>query len=253
MHSRTTPRLSIIVATFNAARHIQHCLDSIDAQEFSARELIVVDGGSSDGTVDILRRRSARIHYWHSRPDMGIYDAWNQALQHARGEYVAFLGVDDALHAPDTLMRVFDAIGDREFDLVTGRGHLIGHNGTLLHEFGRPWDYRRVARKMTICHPGSLHRRELFTRFGLFDTSYRITADYDFLLRLPPDLRTLHIDAPLADIADGGISRDRRWQMLRERHRAQARCPRAGPVRATLNLADKLWRVPVGKVLGIPT
>jgi len=248
-----SPRLSVIVATFNAARHIQRCLDSIDAQEFSAREVIVIDGGSSDGTADILRNNSERIHYWHSRPDKGIYDAWNQALPHARGEYIAFLGADDAWHAPDTLRRVFDAIGARELDLVTGRGHLVDESGKLLHEFGRAWDYRKVARKMTICHPGSLHRKDLFDRFGCFDTGYRITADYDFLLRLPRDLRTLHLDMPLADIEDGGISRDRRWLMLRERYRVQASCPRVGPVRAAINLADKLWRIPVGKLLGIPS
>ncbi len=106
---------------------------------------------------------------------------------------------------------------------------------------------------MTICHPGALHRRDLFQRFGSFDTSYRIGADYDYLLRLPSDIRSLHLDILLADIADDGISRNRRWLMLSERYRAQANCPRIGRVRAALNYVDKCWRIPVGKILGIAT
>src|SRR5690606_30403835 len=110
----------------------------------------------------------------------------------------------------------------------------------------------KVARRMTICHPGALHRRDLFVRFGKFDKTYRISADYDFLLRLPSNLQTLHLNLVIADIGDGGISRDRRWPMLYERFRAQAGCPRVGRARAAVNFVDKLWRIPVARLLGIP-
>lgn len=245
------PRVSIIVATYNSARVLQGCIASIRGQTFREWELLIVDGGSTDGTLDIIRSEQNSIAYWHSKPDNGIYDAWNQALGHATGEYVAFLGSDDAWHAPDTLKNVFNAVGDHQFDLVTGRGHLVTNDGGILDEFGHAWDYRKLGRRMTVCHPGALHRRDLFDRFGMFDTSYRISADYDFLLRLPLDIRTLFIDRPLVDVADGGISRDRRWLMLRERYRAQANCPRVGSARAALNYIDKLWRIPVAKALGI--
>ncbi|HWU71600.1 MAG TPA: hypothetical protein VN017_09645, partial [Pseudoxanthomonas sp.] len=118
--------------------------------------------------------------------------------------------------------------------------------------FGQPWSYRKVARRMTICHPGALHNRNLFTRFGMFDTSYRIAADYEFLLRLPADSRTLHLNKIIVDVADGGISRSHRWKMLAERYKAQAQCPRIGRLRAAINYADKLWRIPVAHLLGIP-
>lgn len=246
-----TPRLSIVVATFNAARVLPACIASIRAQTFGAWELLVVDGGSSDGTVDIIGQHSNIIRYWHSHRDQGIYDAWNQALDCCKGEYVAFLGADDVWHEPDTLAHVFSRIGNGQFDLVTGRGVLIGNDGVPAGEFGLGWDYRKVARRMTVCHPGALHRRDLFSRFGKFDISYRISADYEFLLRLPADVRSLYIPSTLVDVADGGISRTRRWLMLRERYRAQANCARVGRVRAALNYVDKLWRIPVAKVLGI--
>lgn len=251
MPSDLTPRLSIVIATYDAAQTLERCLNSIISQTFTDWELIVADGGSSDGTIDILCAHAAHIAHWHSHRDTGIYDAWNQALCRAAGEYVAFLGSDDTWHAQDTLRMVFEAIGDRQFDLVTGRGNLVDCDGRFLQEFGHAWDYRKVARRMTVCHPGALHRRNLFDRFGVFDTRYRISADYDFLLRLPLDIRTLFVGQPLVDVADGGISRDRRWLMLGERYRAQANCPRIGQVRAALNYIDKLWRIPVANAFGI--
>ena len=242
--------ITIITSTLNCAASFAATADSIRNQTCRTAQWIVADGGSTDGTVDLIRQNTD-VSRWFSQPDSGIYDAWNRALDHARGEYVCFLGADDALHSPDTLSGLIAAIGNGGYDLVTGRGRLIVANGKS-HEFGNPWSHRKLMRRMTICHPGALHHRDLFQRFGKFDTSYRICADYDFLLRLPSDLRTLHVDRVVADIADGGISRDRRWLMLRERYRAQANCPRVGRARAALNYIDKLWRIPVAWALGIP-
>lgn len=246
-----TPRLSVILATYNAAATLRTCLDSTLSQTSRDWELLVADGGSTDGTLPILEEYSPQLAWWRSRPDGGIYEAWNEAIGHARGEYVAFIGADDAWHAPSVLHDVFQAIGGRAFDLVTGLGELVNSDGRR-HVFGHPWDYAKVARRMTICHPGALHRRDLFTRHGLFDTGYRISADYDFLLRLPAEIRAFHVPWPLVDVADGGVSRRRRRAMLMERFRIQARCPRIGTIRAALNLLDKMWRIPVARVLGIP-
>lgn len=249
--SDSAPRLSIIVATWNAVGALERCLKSIISQDFASWELLIPDAASTDGTAELIRKYEKHIAWWRSEPDQGIYDAWNKALPHARGEYVCFLGADDAWHSQVSLLTAFDVIDNREYDLVTARGHLIDRNGNLLEAFGKPWDYRAVMRRMTICHPGAFHRRNLFKRFGMFDSSYRICADYDFLLRLPAELRTLHIDAPMVDVSDFGISRDHRWLMLRERYRAQASCPRIGRARAAFNYIDKLWRIPVAKALGL--
>ena len=249
--TEAAPRLSIIIATYNAAHTLERCLQSTFTQTFDDWELLVVDGASTDSTVAVIEAHADRIAYWHSRRDAGIYDAWNQAIARARGEYVCFLGADDAWHAPLSLQTAFHAIGEHEYDLVTASGFLIDQNGHDVDVFGKPWNYRAVMRRITICHPGALHRRDLFQRFGVFDTSYRISADYDFLLRLPAVIRTLHVDVPLVDVADGGISRDRRWLMLRERFRAQANCSHVGRTRAVLNYLDKLWRIPVARTFGI--
>lgn len=250
--SPEAPRLSIIIATFNAARTLERALQSIVAQSFTSWELLVADGGSGDGTQDILRRYQDHIAWWQSAPDGGIYDAWNQALPHARGTYVCFLGADDAWMAPDTLERLFAAVGDREYDLVSSRGKVVDPDSgaSILH--GAAWNYARLGRRIIVCHPGLLHRRDLFARFGPFDASYRIAGDMEFLLRLPPDIRTLHVDQVTVMIEAAGISKTQVMRRLLEQRRALSHCPRYGVVRAYLVWFDKLWRYPVARLFGIP-
>jgi glycosyltransferase involved in cell wall biosynthesis len=246
------PRISIVVATYNAADTLGRCLTSIEEQIFREWELIVVDGGSTDGTVAVIQSKVSHIAYWHSRPDSGIYDAWNQAIPHARGEYLCFLGADDAWADEHALARLFEAIGSHQFDLVTSRGCIREQASSSPRAFGSAWDFRRFGRRMLVCHPGLLHRRTLFDQYGLFDSSFRITGDLDFLLRLPESTRALHVDSVTVSVGSGGVSRNDVLRRLREQRLALARCPRFGPRRAWLAWFDKLWRYPVARVLGIP-
>jgi glycosyltransferase involved in cell wall biosynthesis len=249
----TRPRLSIIVATFNAAGLLPACLASIRAQAFDAWELLVVDGGSSDGTVDLIRQHADIIAYWHSHPDKGIYDAWNQAVAQARGDYVCFLGADDAWSDPAALQAMFDAIAARghDPDLVSARGRVVAEDGRPLATIGTRWDFRGLRRRMLICHPGSFHHRRLFEALGPFDTQYRIAADYDWMLRLPASTDALFVDRVVLQIRDGGVSRRRRLRTMSEHWHIQARHPRVGKVRATLAYVDRLWRIPVARILGM--
>lgn len=247
-----TPRLSIIIATWNAARTFERCLRSIIGQDFTDWELLIADGASTDGTVDLIRRYEPHIAWWQSRKDGGIYDAWNNALLHACGEYVCFLGADDAWASHDALARVDTAIGTQQYDLVTSRGLIFDPTTGKGIDFGSAWDYNGIGRRMVVCHPGLLHRRSLFERFGMFDTRYRIAGDLDFLLRMPPDLRTIHVEITSVLIEGAGVSRKNVLARLREQREVLAHCERYGPFRAYLAWADKLWRYPIARLLNIP-
>ncbi|MDX1516534.1 MAG: glycosyltransferase family 2 protein [Woeseiaceae bacterium] len=248
----TVPRLSIVIATWQAAATLDSALRSVVEQEFRDWELLIPDGGSTDGTVDVIRQYEPHVQWWQSRPDEGIYDAWNQALGHARGEYVCFLGADDVLADERALARLFVAIGDDDYDLVTSCGRNVDASTGRSVVYGSAWDYDRIGRRMIVCHPGLLHRRTLFERFGRFDTRYRIVGDLDFLLRLPPEIRTRHVDAITVVIDAGGLSRTDVMLRLREQRSALARCERYGPLRAWLAWLDKLWRLPIARALKIP-
>ena len=248
----SSPRLSIVLATWNAAHTLVRCIDSIVEQEFTDWELLIADGASTDGTVELLQENKSRISWWQSKKDSGIYDAWNQALVHARGEYVCFLGADDAWADKGVLARLFTAIGTRQFDLVTSHGLIYDSMTGKGFTFGSAWDYRRIGRRMIVCHPGMLHRRSLFERYGLFDTQYRIAGDLDFLLRLPSDVRSLHVNGTSVLIENSGISRSNVLARMQEQREVLRHCARYGPVRAYLAWADKLWRYPIARLLNIP-
>ena len=86
------PVTSVIVAVYNGAKTLQRCIDSVSNQTYPHKELIIIDGGSADGTVDILRANNDKIAYWKFKPDRGIYHAWNKALEHVQGAWIYFLG-----------------------------------------------------------------------------------------------------------------------------------------------------------------
>ena len=249
--SETMPRLSIIIATWQAASTLERCLESTLAQEFDDWELLVADGNSTDGTVDLIQKYDPHIAWWQSREDGGIYDAWNQALLQARGDFVCFIGADDAWSDSRSLYRLFDAMKGRDYDLVTSRGLFFDSATGKSFPFGSAWNYRRIGRRTVVCHPGLLHRRSLFHSYGLFDTRYRIAGDLDFLLRLPKDLKTLHVDVNSVIVEAAGTSRRNVLERLREQRDVLSRCERYGPVRAYLVWLDKLIRFPIARLLNI--
>lgn len=246
------PRLSIIIATYNTAQVLDRCIQSVAGQSSRNWELIVIDGGSTDGTVGIIQSHAKYIAYWHSRPDAGIYDAWNQALPHATGDYICFLGADDALHSPDTLANIFAAVGDTRYDLITCRGQLHNAAGLTKQVMGTSWADSKLPRHFRVCHPGLLHHRGLFEKHGAFDPQYQIAADLDFLLRLPASIKTLDLPMVTVDVQDDGISRNRFWQRISERRRVHSASSRVGPVKAYIYWLDKVWRRPIALLLGLP-
>ena len=243
------PRLSIIIATFNAERTLESCLSSVFSQKFDDYEVLIADALSTDATVPIIEKYRHQIAYWHSKRDSGIYDAWNSLLDKTKGEYICFLGADDLYAGDEVLQCVFDAVGSRRFDLISSRGILVGSEKE--HFFGSAWNYRKIARRITVCHPGLMHHRSLFEKYGKFNSGYRIVGDYEFLLRLPIQTTSLHVDSATVRVADGGISRLKYMDMLREKRSAQSACARIGKFRAWINYYDKLWRIPIARALGI--
>lgn len=246
------PKLSIIIATYNAAATFARCLDSIVCQKFKSYEIIIVDGSSTDATLDIISAYENHIRYWHSRKDNGIYDAWNQAIAHSEGDYICFIGADDFFTDENALENIFNSIGDSEYDLVSSKGIFLQSVTKKRFIVGKPWSFKKLERKITICHPGLLHNRKLFATYGLFNMEYRIVGDYEFLLRLPSTTLAIHVNSPTIYIDDGGISRTKYMDMLIEKRKAQALCPRVGKIKAEFNYYDKLWRIPIAKLLKIP-
>lgn len=213
MRIENPPLISVIIAVYNGKATLQQCLDSVTQQTYKNIELIVVDGGSSDGTVEVLRARSQQMAYWISEPDRGIYNAWNKALGQANGDWICFLGADDYLWDVHVLERMAAQLAQIPSDIRVAYGQimLLNNDGVKLYPVGQPWGEVKERFKQVMCipHPAVLHRRSLFMQQGNFDESFRIAGDYELLLR---ELKTKDAffvpDIVLTAMRQGGVSTD---------------------------------------------
>jgi GT2 family glycosyltransferase len=214
----TLPLVSVITAVFNGEQYLKECLDSVANQDYPNVEHIVIDGGSTDGTLNLLEKYNDQIAFWKSECDNGIYDAWNKGLTESRGEWICFLGADDKFlpGAINSYMSLAKLNPDAEF--LSSRIQIEYPFG-YVKVAGVPWRWRKFARFMCAVHVGSMHRRSMFERNGIFDTSYKSAADYEFLLRARSTLKAAFMPDVTAAMRAGGASASR--QALQEKARAK--------------------------------
>jgi glycosyltransferase involved in cell wall biosynthesis len=202
-------KISVVTVCFNSAATIRHALDSFFAQDWPDKELVIVDGASTDGTLDIVASYPNDNVVVRSAPDNGIYDAMNTGLRLATGDMIGFLNSDDAFAHHDALRRVA-AVADGQA-IVAGHVRFVAEMERRRPvRFWRSTPYRAGAfqRGWSLPHPAVYAPRQTFERVGGFDTRYRIGADYDWLLRAFELHRTplRIIDAVFVDMKTGGTS-----------------------------------------------
>ncbi len=179
-------KISVITAVYNNRETISAALDSALRQSGVDIDLVVIDGGSTDGTLEVLRSYADRLDVLVSEPDRGIYDALNKGIQRASGEVVGFLHSDDLFAGAGVLSRVAAAFADPEVGAVYG--DLVYVRKDNPDQVVRYWragvfSRRRLRWGWMPPHPTLYVRRHVYEQHGLFDTSFRIAADYDFILR----------------------------------------------------------------------
>jgi glycosyltransferase involved in cell wall biosynthesis len=203
------PLVTVITAVMNGAGTVKGCIESVLRQDYPNIEHIVLDGGSTDGTVDVLRRYDDRIALWRSEPDRGIYDAWNKGLVEARGEWICFLGADDEFLPGAVRAYMALAANNPQAEYLSSKVKVL-HASGYARILGSPWTWRKFSKAMCTLHVGSMHRRSLFDSLGRYDTSYRIVADYEFLLRARDRLNTAYMPVITSMMRAGGMSGSRK-------------------------------------------
>lgn len=199
LNSPSTPLISVIIVVRNGAATLERALESVFSKEFPEMECILIDGNSTDRTLDIVEKYNEKIAFWVSEPDGGIYDAMNKGVAHARGRYVYFLGCDDWLE-----------VNPRELEPWLKDINAVYYGNVLRPNYPAPYDGIFNSWKLTrrnICHQAIFYPRMLFeTR--KFATQYKVLADWDFNLRCYSDktLRLKHIPLVIATWTDGGFS-----------------------------------------------
>ena len=204
MNTKTT--ISIITVSFNAVKTIEETILSVLNQTYHNIEYIIIDGGSTDGTIDIINKYQDRISYWVSEPDEGIYDAMNKGIAKANGELVGIINADDCYHL-NTVEEIVKNYTSNEITIFYGNLYWEGLNKLYIPP--KKIILHTLYIGMIIPHPTMFVPREIYKQNGFFHTEYKICSDYDITLRfLKKNIVFKYINTifPLVKMGGDGIS-----------------------------------------------
>jgi glycosyltransferase involved in cell wall biosynthesis len=203
------PKISVVMAAYNAAEALPRAIESFSLQTYPAKELIVIDGASTDNTGEILKSYERWIDFSLSEPDKGILDAWNKGLKRITGDWVYFQGADDYYFDENVFanMAGYLAAYEAHSKVIYGIVERVTKRGDFVEWHGLPWDrarFREVG--MCIAHTATFHHRSLFDDYGEFDAHLPIGSPYEFLLRYLKDHDAIFVPRVIACMTIGGES-----------------------------------------------
>ena len=240
------PRVTIITAVYNAQKYLEECITSVLNQTYTNIEYILIDGGSSDSSVDIIKKYQDKVKYWKSEPDDGIYDAWNKGIAQAEGDWIAFVGADDQL-LPDAIDIYVNHIVNHprqdSLQFVSSRIELVDEKLMPLRIVGEAWSWERFKLSMVTWHVGAFHSRRLFAEYGIFDSFYKISGDYELLLRPRNHLVTSFIDHLTVKMRIGGTSAKNLVRASEETYRAKIKNKILSPMKGNIMIYIDRFRL----------
>lgn len=221
-------KISIVTAVFNGAREIGATLASVEAQDYADIEHVVVDGASTDGTADRVRRDGRRVAKLLSEPDRGVYDAFNKGLALATGDVIGYLNAGDVYEGPGVIAAIAAQFAAPDVEAVFGDVVITeaGQTGKVLRRYrSGGFTPHRLGWGFMPAHPTLFVRRATYDRVGPYDTSYRIAGDFELCIRLfvGQAVRYACLPQVLVRMPRGGLSNSgwrSKWTITREMHRA---------------------------------
>ncbi len=187
------PLISIITPVYNCENFLTETFASLQNQSFKNFEHIVIDGGSTDKTVDLIKSNQAQVAYWISEKDNGMYNAINKGFRQAKGEILAYLNADD-LYFPDTLQKVANAYQQEKFDLLYGNTEYMDEHGNKRFVYkNSAYSSKSIfsIKRIPFAQPAAFWSRELYNSLGGFDENYRLVADSKFFFQAFQTAKTI--------------------------------------------------------------
>jgi glycosyltransferase involved in cell wall biosynthesis len=239
----TVPLVTIITVVFNGEKHLEQTIQSIISQTYDNVEYIIIDGGSTDGTVDIIRKYEEVIDYWVSEPDAGISDAMNKGISLATGILINHLHAGDKFAADTTLSSVVSSYNSEGWRWCFGNQLLRSHtDDTIVGCFCPPKFSQKLLHIVnTIPHPTVFSERALIEEVNGFDNNYKCAMDYHLWLRFTQLSKPKQFDYATAEFLLGGRSSDIKLA-LREEFRARKEVLRQSKLELLLSLAVVIMR-----------
>lgn len=203
MNDTEKPLISIITVVLNGAKTVEQTIQSVLQQDYPRKEYIIIDGGSTDGTLDIIRKYEDRIDYWISVPDKGIFDAMNKGIRMAKGELIGIINADD-WYEKNILKLVSEAYINSDKGAVI---HGLLRNFEDEQFYSIKGNSTRVLRYDMIQHPTCFIPKMLYEKYGYYDEKYRYCADYDLILRfVNRNVPFEFLEKIIANFRIGGVS-----------------------------------------------
>lgn len=185
MKKNNNSLVSIITAVYNGEKYLEETIQSVINQTYDNIEYIIIDGGSTDGTLDIIKKYEDKIDYWVSEKDKGISDAFNKGVKIANGDYINFQGDGDGFVSSDALEKVFEDINPTEDIFISARIKRVDVDGyeLFVSKYIDNFNPKTLLFRMSMPHQGLFTHRNYFKKYGLFDVNNTFCMDYEHLLR----------------------------------------------------------------------
>lgn len=217
------PKISVITVCLNSQEFIEQCIQSVLTQTLNDFEYVIIDGGSTDYTVEIIKKYQNKIAYWHSKPDRGLAHAFNLGVENSSGQWLVFLNSDDYFASSNVLKDMVVHIDKHsDVDVIFGQMNMITRE-QVSKKIGGPYGeaikWEKFCRKATIPHQAAFSPRSFFERIGAFNEDFLIAVDYEHYLRAGPGLNTKFVPLLVTNMRDGGMAKKdilatyREWQL----------------------------------------
>ncbi|WP_405611268.1 glycosyltransferase family 2 protein [Polaribacter sp. Asnod1-A03] len=244
---------SVVTVTFNSGETLKRTINSLLSQTISDFEFIVVDGKSSDNTVDIIKSyeqdfEEKNIRFtWVSEKDTGIYDAFNKAIKLAKGSWISFLGSDD-YYLDNALEKYKNEIEKQPNELDFIHSIVKVEESKIIKD---RWVWKDFRKSMNIAHVGAFHNKNYFKKFGIYNTDYEIAGDYELLLRSKENLKTHWFNAVTAIMAPDGVSNSQIKKVYLETTKAKIESGKINHVIAKLYYFKWMFKYKVKTILNV--
>jgi glycosyltransferase involved in cell wall biosynthesis len=217
------PKVSIITVCLNSGKFLEETIRSIREQTYKNIEYIIIDGGSTDGTTEVIQKYDKDVDYWVSEPDRGISDAFNKGLQASTGEIIGFLNSEDYYMNEKVIQKIVDVFNqNQEARIVYGKTYYVPEDSSeIVGVMGEQFTEERMRKRNIMPHQSVFTKREVFERFGSFLLDYKFAMDYEYLLRATKYYPPIFLDEGLAVMRLGGISDMNKFSVCTELFKAQ--------------------------------
>lgn len=215
-------RISIITIVYNRASCISTCIESVLKQTYDNVEHIIIDGGSTDGTAEIITSYRDRISYFISEKDNGMYHALNKGIRKSTGDVVGILNSDDLFYEPETITKIVRAFQDSSADLIYAKGLFVDKKdlSKVKRKYSsKPFDKSSLVFGWIPLHTTIFVRRIIFEKFGLYKMNYSIAGDYEISLRWfkNDEIKKKFLDEWVVRMRLGGLSTSAKWQLKKSK------------------------------------